>query len=298
MLTRKKFIQQSAVLAAVLMTDKSGLYKMHKDLGLQLYTVRDEIAKAKSLADLDAILAKLSATGYTQIELYGYYNRKYFGHTVKEMSDLLTKNHLKTPSGHYGLSDMLFAPEYNWDSWKYLLEDAKILGHKYVVIPYLDDKHRTADDFKRVAERLNKGGELSKAAGLITGYHNHNFEFEMNDGITHYEYLLKNTDPLLVKFEMDIYWVKYAEQNPVDWFKKYPGRFPLWHIKDMEAKTEGKPRGQTCEAGNGIINWKEIFAEQKTAGLDYAFVEQEQYTRPVFDCIKISADYMKKNFLK
>jgi sugar phosphate isomerase/epimerase len=298
MLTRKKFIQQSSVLAAILMTDKSGLFKMHKDLGLQLYTVRDEISKTKDLTELNAVLAKLAAAGYKQIELYGYYNRKFFGHSVQEMADLLKKNNLKTPSGHYGLSDMLYATEYNWDTWKNLLEDAHILGNKYVAIPYLDDKHRTAEDYKRVAERLNKGGELSKAAGLATVYHNHNFEFEMNDGITYYEYLLKNTDPSLVKFEMDLYWVKYAEQNPVDWFKKYPGRFPLWHIKDMEAKTAGKPKGQTCEVGKGIINWKEIFAAQKTAGLDYAFVEQEQYTRPVFDGIKISADYMKKNLLK
>jgi sugar phosphate isomerase/epimerase len=298
MLTRRKFIQQSSILAASLMVSSSDLFKMHKELGLQLYTVRNEIAKAKDLNGLDQILAKVAAAGFKQIELYGYFNRQYFGHSVKEMSALLKKNNLKTPSGHYGLNDMLLGAEYNWESWKYLLEDANILGHKYVVIPWLDDKHRTADDFKRVAERLNKGGELSKAAGLITGYHNHNFEFEMSDGMSHYDYLLKNTDAALVKFEMDLYWVKYAEQNPADWFQKYPGRFPLWHIKDMEAKTEGQPKGQTCEVGKGIIDWAAIFAHQKTAGLDYTFVEQEQYTRPVFDGIKISADYMKKNLLK
>jgi sugar phosphate isomerase/epimerase len=295
MLTRKKFLQQSSLLAASLMIDKSELFKMHKDLGLQLYTIRDEISKTK---DLSETIGHVAAAGYKQVELYGYNTeRKFFGHSVKEFSDILKKNHLKTPSGHYGLADMLHGANYNWDSWKYLLEDAKTLGHKYVVIPYLDDKHRTADDFKRVAERLNKGGELSKDAGLITGYHNHNFEFETADGTTHYEYLLKNTDPALVKFEMDMYWVKYAEQDPVEWFKKYPGRFPMWHIKDMEAKTEGKPKGQTCEVGNGIIDWSAIFAQKKLAGLDYTFVEQEQYTRPVFECIKISADYMKKNLL-
>ena len=259
---------------------------------------RDEVAKAKDLQGLGNIFSKIAGAGYRQVELYGYNNRKYFGHSIKEMSDLLKQHNLKTPSGHYGLNDMLLGAEYNWESWKYLLEDANILGHKYVVIPWLDDKHRTADDFKRVAERLNKGGELSKAAGLITGYHNHNFEFEMNDGISHYEYLLTHTDPALVKFEMDLYWVKYAEQNPGDWFKKYPGRFPLWHVKDMEAKTEGKPKGQTCEAGKGIIDWPSIFVDQKLAGLDYAYVEQEQYTRPVFDCIKISADYMKNKIFK
>lgn len=292
MVTRRKFIQQSSVFAAALMVNKTELLKMHKDLGLQLYTVRDEVK------DLKNALQKISAAGYTNLELFGYNNRMFFGNTVKQFAELLKQNNLKTVSGHYGLFDMLHAPNYNWDSWKYLIEDATILGNKYVTIPYLDDKHRTGDDFKRVAERLNKGGELSAKAGITTAYHNHNFEFEKDGDITKYEILLHNTDAKLVKFEMDLYWVAYAEQNPVDWFKKYPGRFPMWHIKDMEAPTAIAPKGQTCEVGKGIIDWKTIFASKKIAGLDYAFVEQEQYRQPVFDCIKVSADYMKKNLLK
>jgi sugar phosphate isomerase/epimerase len=303
MLTRRRFIQQSSVLAATLMIDTTDLFKMHKDLGLQLYTIRDEINKT---TDLNKTIAQVAAAGYKQIELYGYNSeRKFFntgaaaGTTVKQLSEILKKNNLKTPSGHYGIADMTYGADYNWDSWKYLIEDATLLGNKYIVIPYMDDKHRTPDDFKRLAERLNKGGELSKAAGIITGYHNHNFEFETSvDDATAYEYLLKHTDPKLVKFEMDLYWFEYAGQKPADWIKKYPGRFPMWHIKDMEAKTEGKPRGQTCEVGKGIINWKSIFTHQAQAGVDYVFVEQEQYRRPVFECIKISADYMKKNLLK
>ena len=291
MSTRRKFIQQSSLMAAVLMVDKSGLFKMHKELGIQLYTVRNEVK------DLDNALKQIAAAGYTNVELFGYNKRTYFGRSIKEMSELLEKYQLKSPSGHYGLSDMMYDTDYNWDSWKYLMDDAKTLGHKYVVIPYIDDKHRTMDIFKRVAERLNKGGEISKKSGIITGYHNHDFEFKPIDGMVPYELLLKNTEPELVKFEMDLYWVKHAEQNPLDWFKKYPGRFPLWHLKDMEASTAGKTKGQTCEVGKGIINWKEIFAHQTKAGLDYAFVEQEQYTHPVFECIKISADYVKKNLL-
>jgi sugar phosphate isomerase/epimerase len=292
MLTRRKFIQQSSLLAAGLMVNTKELLKMHKDLGLQLYTVRDEVK------DLKNALQKISAAGYTNLELFGYNNRMYFGNTVAQFSAMLKENNLITVSGHYGLSDMLHAPDYNWDSWKYLIEDATLLGHKYVTIPYLDDKHRTADDFKRIAERLNKGGELSAKAGITTAYHNHNFEFEKDGDITKYEILLNNTDAKLVKFEMDLYWVENAGQNPVEWFKRYPGRFPLWHIKDMEkAGADGK-KGQTCEVGKGVIDWKAIFAEKKIAGLDYTFVEQEQYRQPVFDCIKESADYMKKNVLK
>jgi len=132
--TRRRFIQQSSVLAATLMIDTSGLFKMHKDLGIQLYTVRDEVAK-----DLEHSLSEVSKAGYTMTELYGYdyKTRKFFGRSVKEMSDLLKKNHLSTPSGHYNILDMMYDTNYNWDSWKNLLEDAKMLGNKYVVIPYM-----------------------------------------------------------------------------------------------------------------------------------------------------------------
>jgi sugar phosphate isomerase/epimerase len=294
MLTRRRFIQQSSVFAAAFMIDTSGLFKMHKDLGIQLYTVRSEVSK-----DLENSLSELAKAGYKQVELYGYdyKKRQFFGRSVQQMGDLLKKYNLGTPSGHYNILDMMYDTSYNWDSWKYLLDDAKILGNKYVVIPYMDDKHRTPDNFKLMAERLNKAGELSKAAGITTGYHNHNFEFEKLGDATAYDYLLSNTDPKLVKFEMDLYWFANAGQDPAAWIKKHPGRFPMWHIKDME-KDEGTAKGQTCEVGRGVIDWAAIFKHQKAAGVDYVFVEQEQYRRPVFECIQISADYMKKNLLK
>ncbi len=294
MITRRSFLQQSAMLGAALSMNPSELFKFQKVLGLQLYTVRDEVTK-----NLDTTIAQVATAGYTHIELYGYEykTRLFFGRTVKQFADLLKKNNLKTPSGHYGVSDFLYERNYNWDSWKRLIDDAHTLGHKYIVIPHIDDKHRKADDFKLIAERLNKGGEISKTAGLITGYHNHDFEFAAEAEFVPYEYMLQHTDPKLVKFEMDLYWMKYAKQDPIAWFKKYPHRFPMWHLKDMEGHTEGKATGQTCEVGSGIINWKEIFKYQDLAGLDYAFVEQEQYRRPVFECIKTSADYIRKNLL-
>lgn len=295
MTTRRKFIQTGSLLTATMMAGNAfgSYFILHKDVGLQLYTVRDE------LKNLDNAIKQVSLAGYNNLELYGYdyKTRLFFGKTVQQFSDLLKQNNLKTASGHYGISDMLYEPVYNWDSWKKLLEDATILGNKYVVIPHLDDSHRTAEDYKRIADRLNKGGEMSKAAGLTTAYHNHNFEFDKLGDTCGFEILLKGTDPKLVKFEMDLYWVHYAEQNPTEWFAKYPGRFPMWHIKDMAASTPGQPKGQTCEVGKGIIDWKEIFAKKRVAGLEYAFVEQEQYTRPVFESIKISADYMKNNLL-
>src|ERR1700709_889169 len=200
MTTRRRFIQSGSLLAATAMAGNAfaSYFKLHKDVGLQLYTVRDE------LKDLDNAIKQISLAGYTNLELFGYdyKTRLFFGKTVKEFSGILKQNNLKTVSGHYGIYDMLYDQTYDWDSWKKLLDDGNTLGHKYVVIPHLDDKHRTAEDFKRIADRLNKGGEMSKAAGMITGYHNHNFEFDKLGDTSGYEILLKGTDPKLVKFEM------------------------------------------------------------------------------------------------
>jgi len=168
-----------------------------------LYTVRDEVTK-----NLETTLTQVAEAGYTHIELYGYdyKTRLFFGRSASLLNDLLKQRGLKTPSGHYGISDMLFDQEYKWESWKHTMQDANTLGHKYVTIPYVDDKHRTADDFKRICDRLNKGGEMSKAEGLITCYHNHDFEFaSMVGDIPAYEYMLTNTDPKYVKFKMDLY---------------------------------------------------------------------------------------------
>ncbi len=291
MVSRRKFIQQASILGAAMMLPPTDWLKTHRPLGLQLYTVRDEIK------NLSKTLQRVAQAGYTNIETYGYDKRFFFGKTVPEMARLLKQQHLVSTSGHYGLPDMLYEKYYNWDSWKYMLEDALIMGQKYVTIPYLDDQHRTEEDIKRIADRLNKGGELSKAAGITTAYHNHDFEFNQVADSTLYELLLSNTDPKLVKFEADLYWMTYANQQPLDWFKKHPGRFALWHVKDMETPTAAMAKGQTCEVGKGIIDWKKIFAAKQLAGLDVAFVEQEQYRRPVFDCIKTSAVYMKKNLL-
>lgn len=290
MTTRRDFIKQSSVLTAGFFVNKPAFLKT-KDIGLQLYTVRSEVSKEK----LATTLATIAKTGYNQLELFGYNNRQFFGHSVKEMADMLKQNGLKSPSGHYGLNDMLYDKEYNWDSWNRLVEDGKALGHKYLVVPYLDDKHRTADDYKRIAERLNRGGEISRKAGMCAGYHNHDFEFkDLGDGTTGWEILLKETDPKYVTMEMDIYWVRHAGSDPVDWFKKYPGRFAMWHMKDLATT----PRKMSTIVGTGTIDFKEIYNNRKQSGLEYLYVEQEEYTKPVFECIKESYDYIANNIVK
>lgn len=288
MQSRRKFLKQSSLLSAGLMLDTSSFWKYNNQIGIQLYTVRNEVAK-----DLENSIAKIAAAGYTEVELYGYNNRKYFGKSVAEMAALLKKYNLTSPSGHYGLGDFLYNEKYNWESWKYLIEDAKMLGHKKLVIPHLDDKHRTADDYKRVAERMNKGGEMARKAKMCAGYHNHDFEFKDLSGTNGYEILLKNTDKKNVEFEMDIYWVRYADNDPFAWFQRYPGRFTMWHVKDLDPT----PEKHTTIVGKGIIDFKKIYEQRTQAGLQYLYVEQEQYDKPVFECIKDSYDFIKKNIV-
>lgn len=288
MTSRRDFIKQSSLLSAGLLINKSDFYKK-KNIGLQLYTVRSEVSKEK----LPGTLATIAGAGYNQLELYGYNNRSFFGHSVSEMAGLLKQNGLKSPSGHYGLNDMLYGENYNWDSWKKLIEDADMLGHKYIVVPYLDAQHRSTDDFKRIAERLNIGGELSRKAGMCAGYHNHDFEFKEENGTTGWEILLKETDPKYVAIEMDIYWVRHAGHDPMAWFEKYPDRFPMWHVKDMATT----PKKMSTIVGTGVIDFKEIYKHKKQSGLEYLYVEQEEYTKPVFECIKESYDYVANNIV-
>lgn len=289
MTSRRDFIKQSSLLSAGLFVDKSEWFKKGKTLGLQLYTVRSEVSKEK----LPGTLKTIAEAGYNQLELYGYNNRSFFGYSVKEMAAMLKQNGLKTPSGHYGLNDMLYGENYNWESWKNLVEDSKMLGHKYIVVPYLDDKHRSTDYFKKLADTLNKAGEISKKAGMCAGYHNHDFEFKEENGTTGWEILLKETDPKLVALEMDIYWVRHAGHDPIDWFNRYPGRFPLWHIKDLALT----PKKRSTIVGTGTIDFKALYEKRKLAGAEYLYVEQEEYTKPVFDCIRESYDFVTKNVL-
>ncbi len=253
--------------------------------GIQLYTVRNDVAK-----NLTATLQYVAKAGYTQIELYGYDGKGFFGKTAKEFKTLLNNNGLSTPSGHYYLPPVLY--EGKMDVWKAATEAAATMGNKYMVIPWLDDKHRGAEDFKKLVGTINELAMLTKKAGMKLAYHNHEFEFKQaDDGRTYIEHLLDGTDKSMVDFEMDIYWVVYAGQNPLDWFKKYPGRFPLWHVKDLAINAEGKK--ESTQVGDGTIDFTSIYAQRKLSGLKYGFVEQEAYTMPEEECIKKSINYLR-----
>jgi len=161
-------------------------------------------------------------------------------------------------------------------------------------VPYLGDKLRaTADDFKLVADKLNKAGEIGKAAGLKLGYHNHDFEFKPVGGVVLYDVLLKETDPALVDFELDLYWAVRAGLDPIKLIEAHPRRFTMWHIKDMD---KAQPEHNT-EVGAGSIDFKKIFQHAKTSGLKHIFMEQEYFAIDAYQSITQSAAYMKKNLL-
>ncbi len=245
-----------------------------KKIGLQLYTVRNEMEK-----DFEGTLARVAEIGYDEVEFAGYFNK-----TPQEVKQLLKKNRLKSPSSHVSLEQMEkdLAKE---------IATAKILGQKYLVCPFLaDNRRRTIDDYKKLAELFNKFGADCRKAGLQFAYHNHAFEFEAKDGQMPFDVLLQNTDPKLVQMELDLYWTVKAKQDPVAYFNKYPGRFALVHVKDMD-KT---PQQNFAEVGTGSMDFKTIFQASKKGGIKHYIVEQDRTPGNPFDSIKISHDYLTR----
>jgi sugar phosphate isomerase/epimerase len=289
--TRRNFIKQSSLLTAGLMMNPADVLKNEKKVGIQLYSVRDEIFK-----DPKGVIKKVAAAGYKEVEMFGLdASNKFYGLTVKETAQVLKDNNLKSPSGHYMPEKFLF-DNGNGDDVKNICDVCHTLGNKYFIIPWMsEEKRKNIEQYKVLAERINKAGELCKTAGVQLAYHNHDFEFADLNGEHGYDVLLNNTDKDLVKMEMDLYWVVRAGYNPVELFKKHPGRFHLWHVKDM-LKTD---KTKNTEVGNGTVDFKTIFANAKLAGVKHYMVEQENtYVPDIFTSIKTSCSYTKTKLMK
>jgi sugar phosphate isomerase/epimerase len=299
-LNRRAFLQTTAaVTASTLLTHGiSWAAEDHKvetnRIGVQLYTVRDAIAK-----DFDGSLAKVAAAGYKEVELAGFSlddgQVHYFGKTPKELLAALDSHGLSAISTHVNYKSL--APE----NFPKVLEASKVLGHKYIVNPWVEEEDRKQPGiWNRVAETFNRVGEASKAAGFQFGYHNHWFEFLPVDGKLPYDILLEKCDPKLVKMELDLCWITAAGADPVKYFEKYPGRFPLVHVKDLKKLPQistGGPQnfGDTVdltEVGSGIIDWKRIFAHSEQAGIKYYIVEHD-HPKDAFPSITTSYGYLK-----
>jgi sugar phosphate isomerase/epimerase len=250
-------------------------------LGVQLYTVRDEMKN-----DFDGTLAKVAQVGYKEVEFAGYFN-----HSPQEVRAVLDRNGLVAPSAHVPWTSF-------GNQWPQIIENSKIIGHKYIINPWIENSVRDQPDgWKHAADTLNKAGAVSKKSGIQLGYHNHWIEFRpLADGKLPYDILLAELDPNLVKMEMDICWVYVSGTDPIPYLKKYPGRFPLVHVKDMTKFQDPKTLTQKTETenmtnvGQGLINWKKVFSQ--APGIKYYIVENDE-PKNAFEDIKISYEYLK-----
>ena len=267
------------MLAAPMLSKLDFASKAPSKIGLQLYTLRTDLSK-----DLEGTLKKVAAIGYKEVELFGYNDGKFFGKTPKEFKAILDGLGLDPVSGHYGAGVQMKDQKGTLSNdWQRAVDDAATIGQKYVNCAYLTDGERKSiDDYKKYVDLFNKSGEVAKKAGLQFGYHNHDFEFKKMDGQLPYD-IIASTDPDLVKLELDLYWIVKAGLDPVDLFKKYPGRFPLWHVKDMD-----KGDQSFAEVGTGSIDFKKIFDARKIAGMTHFFVEQDVAKIPALEAIDIS----------
>tara|TARA_R110000737_G_scaffold15474_8_gene32035 strand:+ start:1363 stop:2202 length:840 start_codon:yes stop_codon:yes gene_type:complete len=224
--------------------------------GLALYTVRDDMG-----TNTKATLMAVAEAGYKNIEAAGYRDGKFYNMAPKDFNKLLKEVGLTPISTHQGGVTLE-----NADS---MIADVKAAGFKYFVIPVPPMGLR--DDYKQLATVLSTLGEKCQKAGLKLLYHNHDFELKKGeDGVVTLDYLLENTDPKFVNFQMDLYWVTKADQDPVAYFTKYPGRFIMWHVKDMD------DQGRFAPVGNGQIDFSKILAQKKLSGMKYYMVEQDK----------------------
>jgi len=283
MLSRRSFIKQTGLLSFVALANPLSLQAANSSIGVQLYTLRADIAK-----DAVGTISKVAALGYKEVESFGYKEGKYFDMTPAEFSTFLKSKGLSHPSSHYSLAGIENNPQK-------VIDDAITAGQQFIIVASIPgDSRKTADDYKKIAARFNKVGELCKKDGIRFGYHNHDFEFKDLDGQVGYDILLAETDPLLVAFELDIYWASFAGKDPVTMFSQHPGRFELWHVKDMVTE----PKKTFTEVGSGVIDFKKIYAAAKKSGMKHFFVEQDICPGPPLDSIEKSFRYIQKNLVK
>ncbi|RYY50589.1 MAG: sugar phosphate isomerase/epimerase [Chitinophagaceae bacterium] len=289
---RRAFLQHSSLLVTGSLLRPSLLSAKKPAIGLQLYTVRRQLEQ-----DPATTLDRVAQIGYREVELATYTGTQlFYGMKPADFAALLWRSGLKAVSSHYRLGAESIPAQQQQGTllhgWDRAVDDAAALGLRYLVCAWLSPEERSSlDRYKALAETLNRAGERCRKAGLQLCYHNHDFEFTAIDGTIPYELLLRDTDKSLVHFELDLYWTAKAGQDPVALFERKPGRFPLWHIKDMDA---GPAKGFT-EVGRGTIDFERIFRAAATAGRKHFFVEQDETPGDPFDSIRSSYTYVRKH---
>ncbi|SHG23187.1 Sugar phosphate isomerase/epimerase [Flavobacterium segetis] len=291
MIQRREFlINTSLALGALAIAPSFAYNTKKKAIGLQLYSLRDSLPK-----DVKGILTQVGQAGFSEVETYGFSVKNgFFGTGVKDFKAMLNDNGLKATSNHFDFNNYIETD--STENIKAYIDTANYLDSSYVTVPWISERLRgtTADDYKKLADKITKVAELCNAANLKLAYHNHDFEFEKFGDSTGYEILLNNTDKNKVDFELDLYWVVRSGNDPLQLFKKYPGRFTMWHVKDMDKSNQDL----NTEIGKGRIDFKAIFAEAKLSGMKHFYVEHEtNYFPNPIESVKESCFYVRKNLI-
>jgi sugar phosphate isomerase/epimerase len=240
-------------------------------IGVQLYTVRTLLER-----DFEGTLAALAAIGLREVEFAGYHGR-----TPEVVRDTLKRVGLIAPSAHVSIEAVR-------DDLPRTLDSARVTGHRYLVIAGLSEAQRTPDGYRAAADLFNRAGRLAQASGIQLAYHNHAFEFAPLGGRPAYDLLLERCDPRYVAFEMDLYWITRGGQDPLAYFARWPGRFPLVHVKD----SSGPPDHRMMDVGAGRIPWPAIFARRDRAGIRHSFIEHDEPADPLAS-VRRSYEYLR-----
>lgn len=285
---RREFIATSALATAgaFLLPSCVSKEKMSQAMGIQLYTLKDTIE-----ADVSGTLKALSDIGITELEAWSYNDGTIFGMPYADFAAQAKDQGMQIISGHYdtGYSTPLQKGTLR-NGWERAVEDAKKIGQPYLVIGGLSEEERnTMDNLKRTCELLNKSGEVCRQYGVRFGYHNHSIEFTKLDEKLIYDVMLQELDPNLVAMELDLFWITNGGFDPLAYFKNYPGRFELWHVKDMD-KTD---RNKNADVGSGSIDFASIFQQAQQAGLKHFFIEQENFDGAALASVKNGVGYLQ-----
>ena len=289
MIKRRDFlINTGLALGALAIAPSFAFAVKKKAIGIQLWTLRDTLPK-----DVKGVLSQVGKIGFNEVETFGYSIKDgFFGTSLKDFKSMLTNNGLKATSNHFDFNG--YIENGNTDPLKSYTEAANILGSEYITVPYIIENLRgkSADDYKKLALKVNKAAEICKAAGIKLAYHNHDFEFTKFGSTNGYEILLNETDKNLVDFEMDLYWVVRAGQDPLELFKEHPGRFKMWHVKDMDKVNPDF----NAVIGTGKLDFKSIFAQSELSGMKRFFLEHESnYIPNPIESSAASYNYIKNN---
>ena len=295
-MNRRNFIANTGALAITSLLPLSAYsavniskYKM----GLQLFTVHNEMTK-EPLATLKAV----KAMGYEDFETFGFDDLKgtFYGYKAPEFKRILEDLQVQANSGHYGFSPFLNKSDDDLKRFtEQCIKGAHALKMKYIVWPWIAPEQRTLEHFRLLSKKLNLVGEQVTESGIGFAYHNHGFEFADHGGQNGFNIILRETDPSLVKLQMDMYWViNSSRYTPKELISKQPGRYVMWHLKDMDKITR-----DYTELGNGSIDYTKILPDPSKSGLEYYYLEQGgNFSISSMQSAATSAEYFKTNIKK